>query len=117
MKEVLRLLEEPLQAGSDVLELHSRRNGRARPIVRCMVVVTMAVMVTASRSMSASCNAASAWPFPSQVKKTASTTIGYAARTNAPLLSVSARERASADDARRALRALSSKRIALSQRV
>jgi len=81
-----------------------------------MVVVTIAVMVTASRSMSTSCNASSAWPFPSHVKKTASTTIGYAARTNAPLLSVPARERASAADARRALRALSSKRIALSQR-
>ena len=99
MKEVLRALEEPVQAGSGVLELQSRRNGRARPIVRCMVVVTMAVMVTASRSMSASCSAASAWPFPSHVRRPASTTKGYAARTKAPLLKVPARERALSDEA------------------
>jgi hypothetical protein len=73
---VFRLSAAAPQSASRVgLEPHSRRNGRARPIDRCIAVVRKALRAIASASMSASWRAASALPRPSQVAKTTATSL------------------------------------------
>src|SRR5262249_19297741 len=117
MKELFRELADPAQSESYFgFVAHSRKKGRARPTALCMVVVRMVVMATASASISTSWKAAPACPRPSQVRKIASTMAGYAAMTYAALLNAAARERPLSEEARSALRTLSSKRIGLSQR-